>query len=73
MAKITRAKIKVKKTNDPRSYRMNSTKLLNTGFKPRKNIFDAIYEIRKKFEKNKKFFDKKNAYTVLWMKQKKIK
>ncbi len=72
VAKITMAKIKVKKTNDPRSYRIDSSKLLNTGFKPRKSIFDAIYEIKRKYEQNKKFFDKKNAYTVLWMKQKKI-
>ncbi len=72
VAKITKAKIKIKKTNDPRSYRIDSSKLLNTGFKPNKNIFNAIFEIKKKYEKNKKFFDKKNAYTVLWMKQKKI-
>ena len=39
-------KIKIKKTNDPRSYRIDS-KLLNTGFKPNKNIFNAIFEIKK--------------------------
>ncbi len=72
VAKITKAKIKIKKTRDPRSYRIDSSKLLKTGFKPGKNIFDAIFEIKEKYEQNKKFFDKKNAYTVMWMRQKKI-
>ena len=72
VAKITKASIVVKKNNDPRSYRIDSSKLLRTGFKPNKNIFYAINEIKEKFKKNKKFFDNKNAYTVSWMKQKKI-
>ena len=53
--------IAIKKTNDPRSYRQNSERILKAGFKPDKSIDDAIKQIEKKFiEKklrlNKKFF-----------------
>ena len=36
-------------TNDKRSYRINSSKLLATGFRPKKTIVDAISEIVEKF------------------------
>ena len=39
------AKIVVKPSNDPRSYRVNSDKLLATGFEPKKSVRDAIREI----------------------------
>jgi nucleoside-diphosphate-sugar epimerase len=39
------ATIAVTESNDPRSYRVNSDKLLATGFKPKKTIGDAIDEI----------------------------
>ena len=39
------AEIVVTESNDPRSYRINSDKLLATGFKPRKTVADAIGEI----------------------------
>ena len=32
-------------SNDPRSYRLNSDKLIETGFKPKKNVSKAIDEI----------------------------
>jgi hypothetical protein len=32
-------------SNDPRSYRVNSDKLLAAGFKPKKTVADAIDEI----------------------------
>ena len=37
--------IEVKPSTDPRSYRMNSDKLLATGFKPSRTVSDAISEI----------------------------
>jgi nucleoside-diphosphate-sugar epimerase len=37
-------------SNDPRSYRQNSDKLLKTGFEPKFNISDAIDEITEKFK-----------------------
>lgn len=43
-------KITVKASNDPRSYRVNSDKLLATGFKPKKTVDDAIEEICAKFQ-----------------------
>jgi len=39
------AEIVVSPSNDPRSYRVNSDKLLATGFRPKKGIEDAIREI----------------------------
>jgi len=39
------AEIVVTESNDPRSYRLNSNKLLATGFKPRFKVVDAIKEI----------------------------
>jgi len=39
------AKISVTESNDPRSYRVNSDKLLATGFRPKKKVDDAIREI----------------------------
>lgn len=39
------AEIEVKPSNDPRSYRVNSDRLLATGFKPKKTVDDAIKEL----------------------------
>lgn len=41
--------IVVTASNDPRSYRVNSDKLLATGFKPRKTVEDAVREIIEKY------------------------
>ena len=60
-----------KKTNDPRSYRQDSSKLLKLGFKPKYNVEFAIKELVKKFQ-NKKIKIKKNFFRVNYMKQKKI-
>jgi len=43
------AEIVVTPSNDPRSYRVNSDKLLATGFKPKKKVEDAICEIIGKY------------------------
>jgi len=39
------AKITIKPSNDPRSYRLNSDKLLKTGFKPSHGVADGIQDI----------------------------
>jgi nucleoside-diphosphate-sugar epimerase len=39
------AEIDVKPSNDPRSYRVNSDRLLATGFRPSKTVDDAIKEL----------------------------
>ena len=66
---IIPCKIKVIKKNfDPRSYRLDSTKLLKSGFKPKYKIIDAIKEIQNKFEQ-KKIKDNPKFYSILWLKK----
>ena len=59
-------KISISKSNDPRSYRQDSTKLLKTGFSPKYSIDNAIDEIIENFNKGL-LEDKENYYTVKWM------
>ena len=47
------AKITVTPSNDPRSYRINSDRLLATGFKPKKTVSDAIREIIVKYQRGR--------------------
>ena len=54
-----KSKIFVEPSNDPRSYRQNSDKIINKGFKPKKRIDHAIKEIEENFKKNKIKFNKK--------------
>ena len=54
-------------SNDPRSYRQDSTKLLRTGFKPKKNIDIAIDELISAY-KNQELTGKDRWYNVGWMK-----
>ena len=61
------AEIIVTESNDPRSYRQDSSKLLRTGFKKKYSIENAITEIKNSFLKGElKNNDK--YYTVKWMK-----
>ena len=62
------SEIIISKSNDPRSYRQDSSKLLATGFKPRFGIEDAIKEIKDLYNKGD-LVDKDNCYTVRWMKK----
>ena len=57
------SKIIVKSSNDPRSYRQNSERIIKKGFKPEKKIEDAIIEIRNKY-KEKKIIKEDNCYRV---------
>lgn len=43
------AEIHVEASNDPRSYRLDSSKLMATGFKPQFTISDAIGELKSRF------------------------
>ena len=65
---IIPSKIIVTKSKDLRSYRLDSTKLLKTGFKPYFKVKDAISEIKKNF-KNKKLIIRKNNFSVNWLKK----
>ena len=64
-------KIQIKKDNDSRSYNLDSTKLLNTGFLPKYSIVDAIDEIKLSFSK-KKLYSRPQWYSVKWLKSIKV-
>ena len=68
IAEIIPSKISITKSNDPRSYRQDSTKLLNTGFQPKYGVKDAIKEISEIY-KNGSLPSEDNCYTVKWMKK----
>ncbi len=68
----TSCEIEIKQSNDPRSYRQDSTKLINTGFSPKKNISCAIDEIISAFKKGE-LKDREEFHTVSWMKRQNIK
>jgi nucleoside-diphosphate-sugar epimerase len=59
----------IKNTNDPRSYNLNSSKLLRLGFMPKKKIIDAIQEF-KNFYNTGKFIEKPNFHSIQWLKKK---
>jgi len=66
--KMIPSKISIKNSNDPRSYRQDSQKLLDTGFLQGHNINNAIDEIIKSFNSGL-LQDKEEYYTVKWMKK----
>src|SRR3990167_7444828 len=53
VAKRLEVNVKAMPSTDPRSYRLDSSKLLSTGFKPSKKIKDAIEEIVCAFKEGK--------------------
>ena len=61
------AEIEILSSNDPRSYRQDSTKLINTGFTPKYSVSDAIDEIIKCYKEGE-IVDDDQCYTVKWMK-----
>lgn len=58
--------IDVTASNDPRSYRVNSDKLLATGFVPKKTVDDAIREIIDMFNAGE-LKDEDRCYNLNWM------
>jgi nucleoside-diphosphate-sugar epimerase len=69
--KKTNAKIKYLKSNDPRSYRQSSDKIIKLGFKPLYKVEDAIEDIIYQYNK-KNIIDKINCYNVKQMKKLKL-
>jgi len=53
-------------SNDPRSYRVNSDKLLATGFKPKKNVRIAIEEMIDAYNRGE-LNDEDRCYNLKWM------
>ncbi len=63
--------VDVKPSNDPRSYRQDSSKLLSTGYRQTKTVVDAIDEIANSLE-SEQVKDNDRWYTVKWMMANKI-
>ena len=53
---------------DPRSYRLDSSKILSVGFKPKKSIDDAISELKYMYMK-KKITNNLRFHSVKWLKK----
>ena len=62
------SEIKITSSNDPRSYRQNSDKLISTGFIQKFNVDDAIEEIIKKY-KDGDLTDDDKYYNIRMMKK----
>lgn len=63
---IPNSEILVTESNDPRSYRQNSDKLIKTGFSPKFNVDDAINDLLLKYEEGI-LVDEDHCHTVKWM------
>ena len=61
----------VTESNDPRSYRINSDKLLATGFKPKKTVEHAVKEIIDSYRSGA-LSDEDHFYNLKWMEKTKI-
>jgi hypothetical protein len=66
VARHVPAEIVVTESVDPRSYRVNSDKLLATGFRPKKTVDDAISEIAGKYREGV-LADEDRYYNLRWM------
>ena len=62
------AEVVVTASNDPRSYRLNSDKLVNTGFRPAHGVANAISEIADAVSTGR-LLDEDRCYNVKWMKR----
>ncbi len=68
VTKLVPAEIVVTESNDPRSYRLNSDKLLATGFKQEHTVADAITEVIAAYRSGI-LKDEDNCYNLRVMKQ----
>ena len=66
VAKYIPAEITITESNDPRSYRVNSDKLLATGFTPKKSVDHAVREIIEAYQKGE-LKDEDRFYNLRWM------
>jgi nucleoside-diphosphate-sugar epimerase len=75
IAEMVQAKVAseiiVSDSNDPRSYRQNSDKLLKTGFEQKYGVQEAIDEIIELYQLGK-LIESDQCYTVRWMKKLKL-
>lgn len=66
VTKYIPVEILVTESNDPRSYRVNSDKLLATGYTPKKSVEDAVREIIEKV-RGGELKDEEHFYNLNWM------
>jgi nucleoside-diphosphate-sugar epimerase len=66
ITKYIPVEIIVTESNDPRSYRINSDKLLATGFKPKKTVEHAVQEIIENYRSGI-LKDEDHFYNLKWM------
>jgi len=66
IAEVSGAKIVVKPSNDPRSYRVSSDKILEAGFRPKKSVKTAIDDIGASFKAGT-LKDEDRFYNLKWM------
>ena len=59
----------IKSTYDPRSYRLDSSKIIKLGFAPEKKIVDAVTELKNLYNQ-KKLINKDNYHSLKWLKKK---
>jgi len=62
------SEIVVTESNDPRSYRQDSSKLINSGFQPKYSVDKAIDDVIEAYKSNK-INESEKSYTVKWMKK----
>jgi nucleoside-diphosphate-sugar epimerase len=66
VTKYIPVEIAITESNDPRSYRINSDKLLATGYAPKKKVEDAVREIIEKYYEGI-LRDEDHFYNLRWM------
>jgi len=66
ISEMTGARVVFEASNDLRSYRVDSTRILEAGFSPKRSIRDAIIEIRDAY-RSKLLKDMDVCYNVNWM------
>jgi nucleoside-diphosphate-sugar epimerase len=65
---VVPAEIKVLPSNDPRSYSVCSDRLLETGFRPKRNVAAAIADVVAAY-RDGRLKDQPSSHNVTWMKQ----
>lgn len=63
--------IEIEESSDPRSYKVNSDRILATGFRPKKGVNEAIIEIIDKF-KSGVLKDEEKYHNLKWMQLNKL-
>jgi len=67
-AEVSEAEIVVTESNDPRSYRLSSKKLLATGYEPQFTVSDAMKEVAEAYRAGG-LKDEENCYNIKTMKK----